>query len=68
MARSVVVLPAPLVPSSATIAPCGTRSDTPCTATDHALIGDLQLLDGEQRLGRVIANRRGGALNGQSRK
>jgi len=32
IARSVVVLPAPLVPSSATIEPGGTRSDTPWIA------------------------------------
>src|SRR6476646_8706671 len=32
MARRVVVLPAPLVPSSATTLPRGTFSDTPCTA------------------------------------
>ena len=32
IARSVVVLPAPLVPSSATIEPSGTSSEIPCTA------------------------------------
>src|SRR4249919_2611391 len=33
MARSVVVLPAPLAPSSATTSPSSTVSDTPCSAT-----------------------------------
>jgi hypothetical protein len=32
IALRVVVLPAPFVPSSATIERSGTRSDTPCTA------------------------------------
>jgi hypothetical protein len=32
MARRVVVLPAPLVPSSAATLPRATLSDTPCTA------------------------------------
>ena len=32
MARNVVVLPAPLVPTSATISPSGTSSDTPWIA------------------------------------
>jgi hypothetical protein len=32
IARSVVVLPAPLLPMSATMPPAGTRNETPCTA------------------------------------
>ena len=50
IARSVVVLPAPLVPSSATIWPCRHVERDALHRGDHAVIDDLELFDVQQRL------------------
>ena len=50
IARSVVVLPAPLVPSSATICPVSNRERDALHRRDGALVDDFELLDREQRV------------------
>ena len=53
IARSVVVLPAPLVPRRATICPRATVSDDALHRGDGAVIDHLELVDGEQRHGAI---------------
>ena len=56
IARNVVVLPAPLVPSRATICFAPTESVMPCTAVIARVIDDLELVDLEQeRVGHLRA-------------
>ena len=51
MALSVVDLPAPLAPSSATTEPCGTVEAEPAQHQDHLVIDDLDAAHRKQRLG-----------------
>ncbi len=50
IAFSVVVLPAPLAPSSATMLPSGTREAQVRQSLDDALVYDFQILDRRARL------------------
>ena len=47
IAFKVVVLPAPLAPSSATIPPFGTLSDTPFSTSAMRVVDDLDVVDVE---------------------
>ena len=69
MARSVVVLPAPLVPRMRDdLAGCDRKRDA-LHRRDGALVDDLELVDGEQRVGHRPRSRRLAlCLNGHSRK
>ena len=68
MARSIVVLPAPLVPRMRDDLARRDRERDALHGGDGALVDDLELVDGEQG----VAHRRGPAtgrcLNGHSRK
>ena len=48
MARRVVVLPAPLVPSSATILPSGTSREIPRENQDDVVVDDFEIFYGKQ--------------------